>query len=105
MAIPFFKEIRIGGYLMKQKLLGRKRYPQSPHVGAGMLGRRRRMRRPDGGDPRRRAVDPQGNRRDRARSGGTQEIRVVVHQRAAAGKEARSVRAVAISVFLGASGR
>ena len=27
MAIPFFKEIRIGGYLMKQKLMGRKRYP------------------------------------------------------------------------------
>src|SRR5678815_90100 len=27
MAIPFFKEIRIGGYLLKQKLLGRKRYP------------------------------------------------------------------------------
>jgi hopanoid biosynthesis associated radical SAM protein HpnH len=27
MAIPFFKEIRIGGYLMKQKMLGNKRYP------------------------------------------------------------------------------
>ncbi len=27
MAIPFFKEIKIGSYLMKQKLLGRKRYP------------------------------------------------------------------------------
>src|SRR6202142_670952 len=27
MAIPFFKEIRIGAYLMKQKMLGRKRYP------------------------------------------------------------------------------
>ena len=27
MAIPFFKEMRIGAYLMKQKLLGRKRYP------------------------------------------------------------------------------
>src|ERR1700716_3518580 len=27
MAIPFFKEIRIGGYLIKQKMLGRKRYP------------------------------------------------------------------------------
>ena len=27
MAIPFFKEMRIGGYLIKQKLLGRKRYP------------------------------------------------------------------------------
>src|ERR1700740_1798775 len=27
MTIPFFKEMRIGGYLIKQKLLGRKRYP------------------------------------------------------------------------------
>ncbi len=27
MPIPFFKEIRIGAYLLKQKLLGRKRYP------------------------------------------------------------------------------
>src|ERR1700675_3111985 len=27
MAIPFFKELSIGGYLIKQKLLGRKRYP------------------------------------------------------------------------------
>ena len=27
MAIPFFKELSIGGYLVKQKLLGRKRYP------------------------------------------------------------------------------
>ena len=27
MAIPFFKEMRIGAYLIKQKLLGRKRYP------------------------------------------------------------------------------
>jgi hopanoid biosynthesis associated radical SAM protein HpnH len=27
MAIPFFKEIRIGAYLLKQRLMGRKRYP------------------------------------------------------------------------------
>jgi hopanoid biosynthesis associated radical SAM protein HpnH len=27
MALPFLKEIRIGGYLLKQKLSGRKRYP------------------------------------------------------------------------------
>jgi hopanoid biosynthesis associated radical SAM protein HpnH len=27
MAIPFFKELRIGGYILKQKLMGRKRYP------------------------------------------------------------------------------
>ena len=27
MAIPFFKELKIGSYLIKQKLMGRKRYP------------------------------------------------------------------------------
>ena len=27
MQIPFFKEARIGAYIFKQKLLGRKRYP------------------------------------------------------------------------------
>jgi hopanoid biosynthesis associated radical SAM protein HpnH len=27
MAVPFFKEIKIGAYLVKQKLMGRKRYP------------------------------------------------------------------------------
>ena len=27
MAVPFFKEMRLGAYLVKQKLAGRKRYP------------------------------------------------------------------------------
>ena len=27
MAVPFFKEIKIGTYLIKQKLMGRSRYP------------------------------------------------------------------------------
>src|SRR5262249_30713674 len=27
MAVPFFKEMRLGAYVLKQKLLGRKRYP------------------------------------------------------------------------------
>ena len=27
MQVPFLKEIRIGAYVLKQKLLGRKRYP------------------------------------------------------------------------------
>ena len=27
MAIPFLKEIRIGTYIMRQRLMGRKRYP------------------------------------------------------------------------------
>ena len=27
MRVPFLKEMRIGAYIFKQKLLGRKRYP------------------------------------------------------------------------------
>ncbi|MFL5059964.1 MAG: hopanoid biosynthesis associated radical SAM protein HpnH, partial [Xanthobacteraceae bacterium] len=27
MAVPFLKEMRLGAYLLKQKLAGRKRYP------------------------------------------------------------------------------
>ena len=27
MAVPFFKEMKIGSYLVKQKLMGKKRYP------------------------------------------------------------------------------
>ena len=93
MAIPFFKEMRIGAYLLKQKLKGRKRYPlvlmleplfrcNLACAGCGKidypdailnrrlsveecLARGRRVRRADGGDPRRRTADPSG---DRARS-------------------------------------
>src|SRR5439155_23564988 len=42
---------------LRQDRLSR-RDPQSPHVGAGMLGRRRRVRRADGGVFVRRAADP-----------------------------------------------
>src|SRR6202158_3604475 len=63
------------------------------------------MRRADGRYTRRRAADPQGHRRNRAGSGGAKEVRVAVHQRAVAGEEAPFVRAVALSVFLGASRR
>ena len=86
MVLPFFQERRIGAYLLKQKLMGRKRYPlvlmleplfrcnlscagcgkidypdailNRRMYGAGMPGRRRGMRRADGCDPRRRAADP-----------------------------------------------
>src|ERR1700716_1317303 len=133
MAIPFFKELSIGGYLIKQKLLGRKRYPlvlmleplfrcNLACVGCGkidypdaILNRRMPAQEcwdaadecgaAEGAHPGRGAADPQGYRRDRARPGGAQEIRVVVHQRAAFGKEARSVRALALSVLLDPSRR
>ena len=133
MAVPFLKEMRIGAYLLKQKLAGRKRYPlvlmleplfrcNLACFGCGKIDypdailnkrlsvqgvprRGRRVRRADGGDPGRRAADPQGDRRDRQGHRGAQEVRVAVHQRAAAREEAASVRAVALSVLLGASRR
>ena len=89
---------------LRQDRLSR-RDPQQAPVGAGMPRRGRRMRRADGRHPGRRAADPQGDRRDRQRHRGAQEIRLAVHQCAAAGKEAASVRAVALSVLLGASRR
>src|SRR3954467_2189004 len=129
MAIPFFKEMRIGSYLVKQKLLGRKRYPlvlmleplfrcNLACVGCGKIDYpdailNRRMtaqecwdaadecgapmvaipggggRAPGGGPGGGGAADPQGYRRNRSRTGRAQEVRVAVHQRPAAGKEAR----------------
>ncbi len=87
MAIPFFKEMRhrrlsaqaeaagqqalsagadAGAVVPLQSRLRRLRQdrlsgrdPQPPPVGAGMPRRGRRVRRADGGDPRRRAADPQ----------------------------------------------
>ncbi len=87
MVLPFFQERRIGAYLLKQKLKGRKHYPlvlmleplfrcnlacagcgkidypeldpQSPSDGAGMPSRGAGMRRADGCDPRWRAADSQ----------------------------------------------
>src|SRR5271166_2870929 len=66
---------------------------------------RGRMRCADGRHSRRRAADPQGDRRNRQKHRRAQEIRVAVHERAASGKEAASIRAVALSVLLGASRR
>ena len=79
--------------------------PEQAPVGQGMPRRGRRMRRADGGDPGRRAADPQGDRRDRQGHRRAQEVRLALHQRAAAREEAASVRAVALSVLLGPSRR
>ncbi len=97
MAIPFFKKIHLGAYLIKQKLLGRKRYPlvlmleplfrcNLACVGCGKIDYRRADPQPAPvgrrnaceaidecgapvvGDSRRRAADPQGHRRDRRRA-------------------------------------
>ena len=116
MQVPFLKEMRIGAYILKQKLAGRKRYPlvlmleplfrcnlacvgcgkidypdadpQSPALGQGMPRRRRRVRRAHGGDPGRRAAHSPRDRRDRQRHRGQEEIRLALHQCAAAREEA-----------------
>ena len=133
MAVSLRQTAAVGSYILRQRLAGRKRYPlvlmleplfrcnldvlrlrqdrlsrrdfeQAP-FGAGMPRRGRRVRRADGRHSRRRAADPQGDRRDRQGHRRAQEIRVAVHQRAAPGEEAASVRAVAVSVLLRASRR
>jgi len=129
MAIPFFKEMRIGGYLMKQKLLGRKRYPlvlmleplfrcNLACVGCGKIDYpdailNRRMSAQECWD----AADECGAPMVAIPGGEPlihKEIGEIVRglvarkkfvslctNALAAGEEARPVRAVAISVFLG----
>src|SRR2546430_411472 len=58
------------------------------------------MRRADGGHPRRRAVDPPRDRGDREGLGRQEEVRLALHERAAVGEEAASVRALALSLLL-----
>ncbi len=58
------------------------------------------MRRADGGHPRRRAVDPPRDRGDREGLGRQEEVRLALHERAALGEEAASVRALALSLLL-----
>jgi len=131
MAIPFFKEMRIGGYLIKQKLLGRKRYPLVlmleplfPLAISLALAAARstiRMRFSTAACPRRNAGTRPMNAAPRwwrsrrrtlihkeigeivPRPRCAQEVRLAVHQCAAAREEARSVRAVALFVLFGAS--
>jgi hypothetical protein len=130
MNIPFFKEMRIGAYVLKQKLLGRKRYPlvlmleplfrcNLACVGCGkidypdpILNRRLSVEEcleavdecgaPMVAIPR---ADSPRHRRDRKRNRGAPEVRIAVHQRSIAGEEARSVRTFALPVLFRASGR
>ena len=88
-AVPFIQQLRVGAYIMKQRVLGNKHYPlvlmleplfrcnlACPGCGKidypkqildrrlsarGVPGGGRRMRRADRVDPRRRTADPQGN--------------------------------------------
>ena len=119
-------------YILKQRLLGRGKYPlvlmleplfrcNLACAGCGkidyptpILNRRlsvqecldavdevRRASRVDSG---RRALDPQGDRRDRPRPDRAQKVRLPVHQRASGREEDRSVRAQPIPHLLDPSG-
>ena len=125
MAVPFLKEMRIGAYILKQKLMGRKRYPlvlmleplfrcNLACIGCGkidypdaILNRRLSVKECldavdecgapmvaiPGGEP---LIHKEIGEIVKG-PGGAQEIRLAVHECAAAGEEAASVRALAIS--------
>ena len=120
MGIPLRQQIRVGVYILRQRLFGRRRYPlvlmleplfrcnlacgmrqdrlpdpdpQSAPERQGVPGRRRRMRGADRFDPRRRAADPQGDRRDREGPDRAPAVRLPVHQRAPGREEDRSLPA------------
>ena len=115
MARDVRREIMIASYLLRQKILraqalpagadartavslqsrlrrlrqdraSRRRAGQAP-VGQGVPRRRGRMRRPDGRHRRRRAADPQGHRRNRARRRRAEKIRQSLHQRPASARK------------------
>ena len=133
MRVPFLKEMRIGAYIFKQKMLGRKRYPlvlmleplfrcNLACVGCGkidypdsILNRRLSVQQCldavdecgapmvaiPGGEPlihREIGEIVKGMVREK-------EVRLAVHECAAAGEEAAPVRAVPLSVLLCPSGR
>ena len=133
MSIPVVQTYRIARYILEQKLKGNKRYPlvlmleplfqcnlacsgcgkidypdeilRKRMSRRGRAARRRRVRRARRLDSRRRAADPQGDAADRRGHHRAQEIRLSVHERAAARAEARSVHAVAVPDVLDPLGR
>ena len=133
MGIPLRQQIRVGAYVLKQRLRGRDRYPlvlmleplvplqsrlrrlrqdrlsgadpEPAPVGRGVPRRGRRMRRADRLDPGRRTADPQGDRRDREGVGRAQEVRLPVHQRAPGREEDRPVHAEPLPHLLDPSRR
>ena len=79
--------------------------PESTPERPGVPGRGRRVRRAGGLDSGRRAVDPQGHRRDRQGSDRAPEVRLPVHQRAPGREEDRPVRAQPVPHLLDPSRR
>ena len=133
MGIPVVQTYRIARYILEQKLKGNKRYPLVLMLeplfqcnlacsGCGKIDYpdeilRKRMSVEDALNavdecgapvvsiPGRRAADPQGDAADRRRHHRSQEVRLPVHECAAARAEARSVHAVAVFDVLGSLGR
>ena len=133
MAVPLNQALRVGAYVVKQHLLGRKRYPlvlmleplfrcNLACAGCGkidypaeILNQRLSVAEcmeaidecgaPGRGDRRRRAAAAPRDRADRAGRDRAQEVRHRLHQRAAAGKEDASVPAEQVVLLVGAPGR
>ncbi len=132
MAVPISQMWTVATYVLKQKLKGRRRYPLVSDAGAsvslqpglrrmrkdpvssahpedrpdagGVLPRGGGVRRADGLHSRRRAAAASADAGDCGRAGGAQEVRLPVHQRAAAERKAAPVQAQQVPLVLGASG-
>ena len=133
MSIPLLQKLAVGSYVVRQHLTGRKRYPlvlmleplfrcNLACAGCGKIDypdeilnqrmsveglprRGRRMRRAGGLDRRRRAAAAREIAGDRARHHRAQEVRLSVHQCAAAGEEAGQYEPNPLFRLVGASRR
>ena len=131
-SVPAIQQLRVGAYILRMKLQRVEKYllvlmleplfrctlpapvaarsttriRSSTSDSASTIAWRRSTNAVPGDlGPGRRAAAPQGNRQDRRRHRCPQEVRLPVHQRAAAGEEAAPVQAQPVSHLLGAPGR
>ncbi len=133
MSVPIQQAVRIGSYVLKQHITGRKRYPlvlmleplfrcnlacagcgkidypdrdpEPAHLGRRRAVRCRGMRRAGGLDRRRRAAPAQGAAADRRRPDQAEALRLSLHQCAAAREEDASLQAEHVLHLVGASRR
>ena len=133
MSMPLRVSMRIGTHLMKQKLSGNKKFPLLVELeplfacnlkcnGCGKIqhpanilkqrmsveqavGGDRGGQRADGLDRRRRAADAPADRGDRAGADQAEEVRLPLHERAAAAQAPAQVQAVAVLPLGGAHRR
>ena len=132
MAVPVSQAWTVATYVLKQKLMGRKKYPlvlmleplfrcNLACAGCGKIQYPAHIlkqdlspedcfkcgggvRHADGGDSRRRAAAASADAGDRCRPGGAEEVCLHVHERASAEGEAAPVQAEQVSFLLGACG-